>query len=238
MIYLNNAGQALLSPEVRAAGVAALEQMPWEPHGSDDQQPIRECFATLIDAESTDIAIVPSTAFAITMAARNIQRTCAKPRGKILLLQDQFNSAVYPWQQIVEESNGLIHMEIIPHPAADIEDGWTKAILDRIDQTVIVTCLPPLHWSNGALIDLEMIGRKCREYDVPLIVDATQGKNRACRLRLLLNHLCLNDLYRTKLAVGIIQVSVKKIQPVFLACSVHKVSRLRLEPYTCLPLWS
>ena len=175
VIYLNHAGQALLSQEVRAAGVAALEQKPWETHGSDDQQRIRECFASLIDAESSDIAIVPSTAFAITMAARNIQRASTKSTGKILLLQDQFNSAVYPWQQIVEESKGSIRLEIIPHPAP--EDGWTKAILDRIDPSVIVACVPPLHWSNGALIDLETIGRACRENDIPLIVDATQGKN-------------------------------------------------------------
>lgn len=177
VIYLNNAGQALLSREVREAGVAALDRMPWETHGSDDQQRIRECFASLIDAESSDIAIMPSTAFAISLAARNIQRTFTKSRGKILLLQDQFNSAVYPWQQIVDESNGLIQLDIIPHPAPEMEDGWTKAILDRIDPSVIVACVPPLHWSNGVLIDLETIGRACRENDIPLIVDATQGKN-------------------------------------------------------------
>jgi selenocysteine lyase/cysteine desulfurase len=197
VIYLNNAGQAILSREVTEAGVAALERMPWETHGSDDQQLIRGCFASLIDAESDDIAIMPSTAFAITMAARNIQRTCAKSQGKILLLQDQFNSAVYPWQQIVEESNGLIQLEIIPHPAPNVNDGWTKAILDRINPSVIVTCLPPLHWSNGALIDLEKIGRACRENDVALVVDATQGKNQS-----LVHHYLLNISLTTCLIVN------------------------------------
>ncbi len=177
VVYLNNAGQAELSPEVKAAGIAAVERQPWDPHDSDDQERIRQCFASLIEAEANDIAIMPSTAFAITLAARNIQRTSKKTSGKILLLQDQYNSAVYPWQQICEESKGLIHLEIIPHPEPDQENGWTKAIMDRIDATVVVTCLPPLHWSNGALIDLELIGGVCREYDVPLIVDATQGEN-------------------------------------------------------------
>jgi selenocysteine lyase/cysteine desulfurase len=156
-------------------------------------------FASLIDANSTEIAIMPSTAFAITLAARNVQRMILAKgsRGKILLLQDQFESAVYPWQQICEESGGSVSLEIVPHPDPKEEDGWTKAILDRIDESILATCLPPLHWSNGALIDLEGIGAECRRHGVALIVDATQ-------------------------AVGIMPLSVKQIRPLFLASSVHK----------------
>lgn len=180
VVYLNNAGQSELSPEVKAAGMAAVQRPPWEPHGSDDQGRIRELFASLIEAEATDIAIMPCTAFAITLAARNIQRTILQSRGtgKILLLQDQFNSAVYPWQQICEESKGSVSLEIVPHPTVGQEGGWTQAILDRLNGNVLATCLPPLHWSNGALIDLETIGVACRQHGVALIVDATQGKHR------------------------------------------------------------
>jgi selenocysteine lyase/cysteine desulfurase len=46
-------------------------------------------------------------------------------------------------------------------------------------------------------LDLKAIGEKCRKHDVFLIVDATQ-------------------------AVGIMPFSVKEIQPVMVACSVHK----------------
>jgi len=201
VIYLNNAGQAQISAKVQEAGIATIERPPWTIDATEDQQRIRELFASLIDATSTEIAVMPSTAFAITLAARNIQRTIidnTTSSGKILLLQDQYASAVYPWQQICEESNGRVSLEIIPHPADPKEEnGWTKAILERIDTSILVTCLPPLHWSNGALIDLEAIGVACREHGVGLIVDATQ-------------------------AVGIMPLSVQKIQPLFLASSVHK----------------
>lgn len=178
VVYINNAGQAELSPEVKAAGVASIQRPPWKPHVFDDQSRIREIFAEMIEANAAEIAIMPSTAFAITLAARNIQRTILPRCGnrKILLLQDQFNSAVYPWQQICEESGGSVSLDIIPHPTAGQPGGWTQAILDRIDDTVLVACLPPLHWANGALIDLEKIGKACRKYSVTMVIDATQGE--------------------------------------------------------------
>ena len=200
VVYLNNAGQAQISEKVQAVGVAAISRPPWTTDpSSDDQQRVRELFGSLIDANSSDIAIMPSTAFAITLAARNVQRTIIEKgsSGKILLLQDQYASAVYPWQEICDESGGRVSLEIVPHPDPKEEDGWTKAILERIDSSVLAACLPPLHWSNGALIDLEAIGAACRLHGVAFIVDATQ-------------------------AVGIMPVSVEKIQPLFLASSVHK----------------
>ena len=197
---MNNAGQALISEAVQAVGVAAIARPPWTTDPStEDQQRVRELFGSLIDASSSDVAIMPSTAFAITLAARNVQRTAMTKgsSGKILLLQDQYPSAVYPWQEICEESGGRVSLEIVPHPDPKEENGWTKMILERIDSSILATCLPPLHWSNGALIDLEAVGAACRLHGVALIVDATQ-------------------------AVGIMPVSVKKIQPQFLASSVHK----------------
>lgn len=175
VVFLNNAGQAPLSSAVQLAGLEAMQAAPWQlSSASADQQRIRELFASLIDANPSDIAIMPSTAFAITMAARNLQRTTIKPRktGTILVLQDQFSSAIYPWQKICDESEGCIELDIVPHPT---ETGWTDAILARLNSNVLVACLPPLHWSNGSLIDLERIGVACRDLNIPLVVDATQG---------------------------------------------------------------
>jgi selenocysteine lyase/cysteine desulfurase len=48
----------------------------------DDQKRVREIFASLIEAEdASDIAIMPSTAFAISLAARNIQKCLPKSTG-------------------------------------------------------------------------------------------------------------------------------------------------------------
>ena len=83
-------------------------------------------------------------------------------------------SAIYPWQVLCSESES-IRLEIVPYPE-DSSSGWTEEILKRLDEDILAVCLPPLHWSDGALIDLDKIGKVCTSKGVYFIVDATQGK--------------------------------------------------------------
>ena len=107
VIYLNNASQARLCEEAKMAGIDAIQESGLISGIDDDQQRVRELFAQIIqagddednnnnnDGKHTNVAIMPSTAFAITFAAKNIQRTSTnKSSGRIVLLQDQHNSAV------------------------------------------------------------------------------------------------------------------------------------------------
>jgi selenocysteine lyase/cysteine desulfurase len=227
VIYLNHASQAPLDPQVQDLGCQAIRRPPWcttHTQQRDDLQRIRHLYAELIDANSTEIAIMPSTAFAMTFAARNIQRLLevknattnfsasastttagtarTSTRNKILLLQDQMCSAVYPWQEIRDELGSSFALEIVPYPQSTSSNpctGWTEAVLQHLnnDNTITVACLPPLHWSDGALLDLKLIGQICRSKNTTLIVDATQ-------------------------AVGIMPCSVQDIQPDIMACSIHK----------------
>jgi selenocysteine lyase/cysteine desulfurase len=149
---------------------------------------------------------MPSTAFAISLAAKNIERlqlTPAMATGKtqkILVLQDQMCSAVYPWQDVCDRSNGKVKLMIVQYPAMD--QTWTELVVDTIrrEDEVAVACLPPLHWSDGALLDLVAIGEECRTKCISLIVDATQAVG----------------------ASALDRCSVKQIRPSLLACSVHK----------------
>lgn len=193
VVYLNNAGQARLNPAVQAAGVEAVTRPAWEMHVDDDQRVIRQLFARIIQADERDIAMTPSTAFAMSLVARNIEQH-AKTSGRILILQDQFNSAVYPWQDLCESHKDLT-LDIVPYPTGN--QTWTDVVLACLDETVVVACLPPLHWSDGSLLDLARISIVCRDLGVWLVVDATQ-------------------------AVGAMPCTIPDIQPAFLACSVHK----------------
>ena len=183
VVYLNNAGLAELTMKAKEAGQRAVMKHVWEPpnDNSIDAEKVRECFAKLIHCDDPlDIAMVNDTAFAISLAAFNIQRTMkSKHRtngGRIILLQDQFPSAVYPWQQVCDESeNNSIKLDIVPYPTNE-KETWTSMILQRLNEDVVVACLPPLHWTDGTVIDLEAISAKCQQHDIPLIVDATQGK--------------------------------------------------------------
>ena len=215
IVYLNNAAQARLDDSVRQAGADAISREPWESQHEiavQAQDQIRQLFATIIDTEPSNIAIHPSTAFAVTTAAENIWRLFQAQRQrhdsttgdkhKILIMEDEFNSAVYPWQDIVERSNGSLQLDIVPYPNDDDGDddsksSWTDAIFERLDDSVLVACLTPLHWSNGAIVDLSQISHHCKRLDVMLVIDSTQ-------------------------ASGIYPCSVAQLQPDVLCCSVHK----------------
>jgi len=210
IVYFNNAGMARLSDDVQQAGIQAVS------HQMDQHDPsivprIRELFASLVEADASQIAIMPSTAFAVTLAARNIERlhlsqpdSCSsigKNKHRILVLQDQMCSAVYPWQDVCKRSKGKVKLTIVPYP----EEGtsWTELVLEHLQAEgsfISVVCLPPLHWTDGALVDLVAIGEECRKQAIPLIVDATQAVG----------------------ASTLDSCSIRRIQPALLACSVHK----------------
>jgi selenocysteine lyase/cysteine desulfurase len=206
-VYLNNAGQARLSDAAKRAGIQALAS-PLLPHADADLAAIRTLFATVIGATEADVCINPSTAFSITMAAENVFRRHMESGsgvrsegdgtepGRIIVLEDQMCSAVYGWQDIVQRSKGTLRLDIVPFPSSP-DVSWTDQILERIDGNVVACCLPPLHWSDGSLIDLVRVGEVCRARSIPLIVDSTQ-------------------------ASGIMECDVRRIQPTLLACSVHK----------------
>jgi selenocysteine lyase/cysteine desulfurase len=48
-------------------------------------------------------------------------------------------------------------------------------VLEAIDERVRVVSVPSVHWTDGALLDLERIGEGAREAGALLVVDATQS---------------------------------------------------------------
>jgi selenocysteine lyase/cysteine desulfurase len=232
--YWNNAGQARLSAAVQLAGVRSVTTRP-VPSDKDTTR-IRALLAQLIHASPSEIAIVPSTAFAMTLAARNIERLYPEG-GKILFLQDQFPSAVYPWQALCHgknhcnNSNSKWSLDIVRYPEAykrqssdwvyvpSSPRNWTEAILTHLQQqsnlssteSIRVVCIPPLHWSGigGSWIDLRKISRVCQHYNILLLVDATQ-------------------------AIGVTPLDIQQLLPALamVTCSSHKW--LRGPPGTCL----
>ncbi|GAX29188.1 hypothetical protein FisN_28Lh016 [Fistulifera solaris] len=230
--YWNNAGQARLSAATQLAGIRSITTT--EPSVTDTTR-IRTLFAQLVDAAPSEIAIVPSTAFAMTLAAKNIERLYPDG-GKILILEDQFPSAVYPWQALCHNHsiNSKWSLEIVRYPEAykrqqsdyvhvhslSSPRNWTEAILAHLPpQSTIksstdfirVVCIPPLHWSGigGSWIDSPKISQVCQRYNILLLVDATQ-------------------------AIGVTPFSIQQLLPALamVTCSTHKW--LRGPPGTCL----
>lgn len=165
---------------------------PWGSFRDDaaaECETLRGLFAQLTGAADRDIAIVPSTSYGISTAAANLPVA----RGqKIVVLQDQFPSNYHTWVTLALDRGA--ELVTVPRPA---NGDWTSAVLERIDDSTALAALPPCHWTDGSLVDLQPIGERCRAVGSAFVIDATQ----ACGAR---------------------PIDVRKLRPDFMAVSGYK----------------
>ena len=147
-----------LSPFSQAS--VDLKVQPW--HIGDSMEvveDIRALFATLVGATPGDIALTPSTAYAVSMAAMNVrfregQTTC-------VVLENQMASNVYPWQHKVAQAEcsrkrrvgdsddtttSTGDVRIVTRAQSVTYGGWTAAIIASIDAAVGCVAVPNCHW--------------------------------------------------------------------------------------------
>tara|TARA_R110002096_G_scaffold309403_4_gene504026 strand:- start:57653 stop:58786 length:1134 start_codon:yes stop_codon:yes gene_type:complete len=169
--YLNAAYMGPITKEAADIGRAAVDRKlkPWSIAISDFFDlpgEIYDLSAKLIDAEASDMAIVPSVSYGTAIAAKNIKVTAGQ---KIVVMADQFPSNVYPWRELAEEKGAVI--ETVSWPS---DGDWTAALLAAIDENTVIVATANAHWTNGTKIDLVAIGRKSRDVGAALVLDLTQ----------------------------------------------------------------
>lgn len=170
--YFNCGYMGPLTKAARAAGHMGIDRksLPWTVAPVDfftESEKARSLFARLIGTDADNIAITPSASYGTAIAARNLP---LKAGDKILLLDEQFPSNVYCWQDRAQETGA----EIITVPTPTDCD-WTSAVLAAIDANVAIAALPHNHWTDGAILDLVAIGEKLRANGAKLVLDVTQS---------------------------------------------------------------
>ncbi len=133
--YLNCAYMAPLLRSATAAGQAALARkaQPWRITSADfftTSETARTLFAELIGADADGVALIPSASYGLSLAAANLH---AGPGRRIVVLDDQFPSNVYPWRDLAARTGGSV--ETVPRPD---DHDWTAAVLARIDERTTV----------------------------------------------------------------------------------------------------
>ncbi len=170
--YLNC---AYMSPQLRSAreigeGAVARKSRPWEitpDRFFEDAEETRSLFARIVGGDSGGVALVPSVSYGVAVAAANV---AVREGEKILILEDQFPSNVYPWRELAGHKGA--NLVTVPRPA-DLD--WTAAVLDRLDESTAVVSVPNCHWTDGTLVDLARVGERAREAGAALVVDGIQS---------------------------------------------------------------
>jgi selenocysteine lyase/cysteine desulfurase len=170
--YLNC---AYMSPQPRSARevgewAVARKSRPWEITPQDffeDSEKARALFARLVGGEADGVALVPSVSYGIAVAAANVP---TREGERILILEDQFPSNVYPWRELAKRSGA--QLVTVQRPA---DHDWTWSVLDLMDEDTAVVAVPNCHWTDGSLLDLRRVGERARGVGAALVVDAIQS---------------------------------------------------------------
>ncbi len=174
-IYFNAAYMTPATKRMEEIGKTTFESLkhPWNFSPVDFftlTEETRSVAGDLLGVSAETLAFVPSASYGIATAARNITVN----KGEvILLLEGQFPSNVYEWQEMAHDRSAEILTVKEP-----IDHDWTTAILEclqRVGERLALAALPNVHWSNGALIDLEKIVPLVRANGAALVLDLTQS---------------------------------------------------------------
>ena len=176
-IFLNHASTGPLPQRAvdRIQELTALRAQPWrytvEMQFGELANARVKC-ARLIGADPREIALMVNTSYGLNLAARALPFE----RGDIVITSDrEYPSNVYPWMEL-EVARG-VKLERIPCAGILPDEDAILAALDRPRVRCVV--LSWVSFATGYRIDLERIGRACRERGIWFVLDAIQGVSAA-----------------------------------------------------------
>ncbi|HEX5327910.1 MAG TPA: aminotransferase class V-fold PLP-dependent enzyme [Acetobacteraceae bacterium] len=195
--WLNAAAYSPLPLTSRAAGERGIARKvrPWEMEADNAQRQFeraRAAAARLVNADPSDIALIPSVSYGIATAGRVLPL----PKGsRVLLLQDDHTSPVLEWMARATAAGATV--EVVKQPS---EGDWTAAVLGAIERAgppLSIVSISAVHWSDGGNIDLRRVAPALRRQGAKLVVDATH-------------------------AAGVMQMDVNELDPDFLVFPTYK----------------
>ena len=174
--YLNAAAYVPLPRSVRAAGEEGVltKSYPWKMNWADGDaraERARAAAAALLGVAADDVAITGAVSYGIATAARNLRLEAGT---RVLMIEGEFPSLALVWPELARAAGAEV--EVVPRPA---DGDWTAALLEAIGRPgaapVGLAALTPLHWSDGALIDLGQVVPAVRAQGGRIVIDATQS---------------------------------------------------------------
>lgn len=196
VIYLNTASFSPAFKSVEIAGIEAVKRKskPELKQNSDLFEPVialRKLFAEIIDEDDYNrVVTVPSVSYGMANVANNI---VLKENDEIIIVEEQFPSNFYIWENLANQYNAKIIIVKQPKNAED----WNTHILNAITHKTALVAIGQIHWANGIIFDLKTIREKTRTNNALLVIDGSQS-------------------------IGALPFSIKDIQPDALVCAGYK----------------
>lgn len=172
VIHFNNAGQAPIPDVNLEAAVQWLQRFHREGascsmEGWGQVEKARQRLAAFLGAHSEELALVQTTASAISQAALGIP---LQPGDEILTWDQEYPSNFYPWRVAAERSGAhLIQVK---------SDGWltpVSRLLDRVTSKTKVIAISWVQYQTGSVTDLKALSTSLKNRGIWLVADVIQG---------------------------------------------------------------
>ena len=174
--YLNAASYSPLPLRTQEAGRVAVGRKgkPWAlaaGFAGEQHERARLAAARLINADSGDIALIPSISYGVATAAKLL----TIGRGtRVIVLENDHSSPVLEWRTRADAQG--FSVETVGTPS---NGDWTSAVLATIEKSgaapVSLASISSVHWSDGGLIDVEKVSAALRRQGAKFLIDATQS---------------------------------------------------------------
>ncbi len=178
VVYLDHAATGPLPTPVVEAVQRYLERrhmgqtgLEWE---LECVQQVKEQLARLIGAPSPEtIALMPNTTAGLLTVALSLPW---RPGDVVVIGAQEFPANVYPWRALQRFG---VQLRFVPMPDGTLP---LEQLLAALDERVRLVALSAVYFLSGYRVDLESVGRVCRERGILLVVDGMQAVG-AVRLR-------------------------------------------------------
>jgi|APTNR8051073442_1049403.scaffolds.fasta_scaffold05715_4 selenocysteine lyase/cysteine desulfurase len=170
-VWLNAAHQGALSRPARdaAADAVAWKVQPWEmttERFSQTPETLRRALAGLIGADPDDVILANSASYGLHLLANGIPW---RDGDEVLVMQGDFPSDILPWMGLADRGVSVRPLK----PRGRVLDA--DEIAAAIGPRTRLLCLTWVHSFSGHAIDLDAIGRLCREQGVLFVANAAQA---------------------------------------------------------------
>ncbi len=128
----------------------------------------RSQVAKLVDCDADEVAFFQSCAWGISQFAFGIE---LQKDDEVLLFEQEYSSNLYPWQAACKKAGAKL---IILKSDQDLSVS-NDTILKNITAKTKAITISWVEFQTGAVFDLEMLAKICKEKNILFFVDAAQA---------------------------------------------------------------
>ncbi len=171
LIYLNHAAVAPLPLSSGNAVKAFVDEYvnfgtKNYQHWSEHAQQLHTDLAQFINASADEIALLKNTSEGISIVAMGFPW---QPGDTVLSSDEEFPSNRIPWQALADR--GVLFKEVTLRQAGKSPE---QSLIDEMDDSTRMLAISAVQYASGLRLDLEMLGKACRERGIAFCVDAIQ----------------------------------------------------------------